>query len=239
MAQHIQEKHPELHGSISTAKQAAEVFKMKIIRKHSNCMSRQIHEAIRIRRSGETVLNNKEEYTRCLIPSLTVPQKPPSKPDPRPDKELGHISTDTNMKKKRPRTRSEARQNMTKTKKTRPDLGQPQHLRDPAGDQEPGVTQCPPPQNHLHPVTPPATHLWSRQNQAQRCNQQGKRRTMEPNSQGGVWDPPHGGWRTQQQAKQRRRPGATWDHRAKPLKRYAPQPNSNGGHLQVQVQGDH
>ena len=110
MAQHIRDKHPELQGTITSAKQAAEVFKMQIVRKHSNCMTRQIHEAIRIARAGETVLNNKDEYTRCTIPTLSVSKMPPKKPEANKSNDQTTTLTEYDNKKKRPRTRSEARQ---------------------------------------------------------------------------------------------------------------------------------
>ena len=45
------------------------MFTFKVIRKHTSCLSRQVHEAVRIIRSGGTVINNKEEYSRCSIPT--------------------------------------------------------------------------------------------------------------------------------------------------------------------------
>ena len=49
-------------------------FGMKVVRTHSSALSRQIHEAVRIRRKAETstILNSKSEYSRCRLPRLVV-----------------------------------------------------------------------------------------------------------------------------------------------------------------------
>ena len=63
---------------------------MKVLKKHQSSLSRQIYEAIRIRRAGGIAINNKEEYTRSTIPILEVPKRTPTaehkpKPDPTPE----------------------------------------------------------------------------------------------------------------------------------------------------------
>ena len=51
MPQHIIEKHPDMQGTLNTVEKASEVFKIKMMRKHSNYLTRQMHKAIRIIRS--------------------------------------------------------------------------------------------------------------------------------------------------------------------------------------------
>ena len=90
MLQHLREAHPELKGSLTTTQQVEEVFEMKVLKKHQSSLSRQIHGAIRIRRAGGAAINNKEEYSRCTIPTLEVPKRTPiaenkKKPDPTPE----------------------------------------------------------------------------------------------------------------------------------------------------------
>ena len=49
-------------------------FGMKVVKTHSSARSRQIHEAVRIRRKAKTstILNSKSEYSRCRLPRLVV-----------------------------------------------------------------------------------------------------------------------------------------------------------------------
>ena len=48
-------------------------FEMKVLRGHLSAFSRQIHEAVVIIRNREkNILNSKEEYNRCLLPTLAV-----------------------------------------------------------------------------------------------------------------------------------------------------------------------
>ena len=48
------------------------MFEIKILSSHRGALSRLVDEAIRIRREGDILLNNKEEYCRNLLPSLTT-----------------------------------------------------------------------------------------------------------------------------------------------------------------------
>ena len=107
---HICEEHPELEGTLTTAEQAAQVFSFKVERKHNNCLTRQVQEAVKIVRSGEAALNSKEEYSRSSIPTLTVSLQAPPKPEPTPPQgELEPLQQHATQRKKRPRTRTEAR----------------------------------------------------------------------------------------------------------------------------------
>ena len=47
-------------------------FGMKMIKTHSSALSRQVHEAVRIRRraSSSNILNSRAVYNRCVLPSL-------------------------------------------------------------------------------------------------------------------------------------------------------------------------
>ena len=64
MAKHAQLDHADLEGK--------PVFTMKVVRSHYSALSRQIHEAVRIRRNEENILNSKGQYNRCQLPRLTV-----------------------------------------------------------------------------------------------------------------------------------------------------------------------
>ena len=52
-------------------------FIMRVIGSHESALSRQVSEAVRIRRRGGEgqILNSKSEYTRCHIPRLQVEDK--------------------------------------------------------------------------------------------------------------------------------------------------------------------
>ena len=50
-------------------------FEMKILKNHFSAVSRQVHEAVVIRRgskAGINILNSKFEYSRCILPTLSV-----------------------------------------------------------------------------------------------------------------------------------------------------------------------
>ena len=50
-------------------------FEMKVLRGHFSAVSRQVHEAVAIRsnaKSGINILNSKYEYSRCVLPTLSV-----------------------------------------------------------------------------------------------------------------------------------------------------------------------
>ena len=50
-------------------------FRIKVIGKYQDAMTRQIAEAVRIDLRGENVLNSKSEYSRCRIPRLVIDQE--------------------------------------------------------------------------------------------------------------------------------------------------------------------
>ena len=47
-------------------------FEMKVVQHHRSVLSRQVGEAIRIRRRMGTTLNSKSEYNRCKIGRLSL-----------------------------------------------------------------------------------------------------------------------------------------------------------------------
>ena len=61
-----------------TTEQATEVFEFRVVRVHKTAMARQIHEALQIAKT-DGALNAKDEYTRCVIPSLSVSNQDRSK----------------------------------------------------------------------------------------------------------------------------------------------------------------
>ena len=76
MRQHILMEHPEVN--LRDPKEIMKTFQMSILQSTPSPLSRQILEALTIRKAtskGENILNNKEEYTRCFVPSLMI-EKP-------------------------------------------------------------------------------------------------------------------------------------------------------------------
>ena len=90
-------------GQLTTAEEVAKVFTFKVVKKHTSSINRII-------RSGDMIINSKEEYSRCSIPTLMTTKPQASKPEPVPTQaEQVHLSAQLTTKNKRPRTRSEAR----------------------------------------------------------------------------------------------------------------------------------
>ena len=58
-------------------KGAAPKFYMRVVKNFRSALSRQIYEAVRIRRRGGagSILNSKAEYDRCRIPRLIVEEQ--------------------------------------------------------------------------------------------------------------------------------------------------------------------
>ena len=85
MHEHIKGTHPDQAGA-RTLQQAAPLFEIKPIKRHPTALSRQLHEAIQIKRAGETgeALNNREEYSHCVIPTLTTNKWNPKPIHPSP-----------------------------------------------------------------------------------------------------------------------------------------------------------
>ena len=72
MRQHVSDKHPE----IDPEKPAHNWFEMETHRRFRSALERQLGEALCISRAGgagaENLLNRKEEYSRCIVPELTI-----------------------------------------------------------------------------------------------------------------------------------------------------------------------
>ena len=72
MRQHVNEKHPQ--EDPNTLPQS--LFKMKIHRRYTTAMERQLGEALNLARSGgagaEGVMNRKDEYSRCVVPEMVM-----------------------------------------------------------------------------------------------------------------------------------------------------------------------
>ena len=47
-------------------------FKTEVVMQHRGALERLVHEAITIRRGGESLLNLKEEYSRSTLPTLRI-----------------------------------------------------------------------------------------------------------------------------------------------------------------------
>ena len=71
MLTHLREAHQDLDPPTTYA-EVGKLFQTKVVRKHTTALSRMIHEAVTIREAKGVVLNSKEEYNRCLVPTLTT-----------------------------------------------------------------------------------------------------------------------------------------------------------------------
>ena len=101
---HLKTAHPEIN--VRDRIQLMNSFQMRILKEARSPLARQLGEALTIRRAGQkgdTVLNGKEEYTRCFIPMITVeggpikkPKSPQSQPLTRPTQppDLQHLHLD-------------------------------------------------------------------------------------------------------------------------------------------------
>ena len=73
--------HPDTSNSSNPStgdiSKVAEAFEIKVVRTHRKALCRQIHETLSIHKAGGKVLNNKEEYTRCVIPQIKHPDPSP------------------------------------------------------------------------------------------------------------------------------------------------------------------
>ena len=70
----LEKSHMEKHAVSCHSGEKRPTFGMKVVKTHSSALSRQIHEAVRIRRKAKTstILNSKSEYSRCQLPRLVV-----------------------------------------------------------------------------------------------------------------------------------------------------------------------
>ena len=66
---HIHKHHVAHHSGTGTPE-----FHLRPVAYHKTALSRQVAEAVRIRRRGGSVLNSKSEYNRCSIVRLSLPE---------------------------------------------------------------------------------------------------------------------------------------------------------------------
>ena len=65
MMKHLSEEHPECNPCDIR-------FGMSVVKKHTSSFSRMIMESILIYRAGANILNSKSEFSRCVVPRLSV-----------------------------------------------------------------------------------------------------------------------------------------------------------------------
>ena len=70
MRDHVELEHTELEGD------PGKIFSMKMIKSLPAPFTRQVTEAIKISHAKGTVLNRKEEYNHCILPSLRIDRPP-------------------------------------------------------------------------------------------------------------------------------------------------------------------
>ena len=63
-----EDSHMEKHAQTEHLGEEKPEFAMKVVKYHFNAFSRQIHEAVRIRRRAGVTLNSKGQYNRCQLP---------------------------------------------------------------------------------------------------------------------------------------------------------------------------
>ena len=93
MVHHLGEGEPEM------------VF--KVVKYHKTALSRQVGEAVRLRRRGEYVLNSKGEYNRCQIQRLTLNEGPEEQLDEGNnivENEQGRVGEESLLRKSRGNT---------------------------------------------------------------------------------------------------------------------------------------
>ena len=72
MHQHLWEKHQDVWEDLNLEDEGWRQYKIEVIKTHQSSFTRQIHEAVAMMIEPGTILNDKSEYNRCLIPSLEV-----------------------------------------------------------------------------------------------------------------------------------------------------------------------
>ena len=114
--EHILLKHPEKIGDIGDTKVVAQLFEIKILKRHKTSLSRQLSETVMIKTASGTILNDKTEYNRCQIPILNVTKQQQPKiaqaEEERQETERQKIrekqlKVETEMRKKKDRDRTQ------------------------------------------------------------------------------------------------------------------------------------
>ena len=76
METHLAEKHPNISLADTKNREAETNFTFKIHQRYKSALDRQLGEAICIARHGgrgsESVMNRKNEFSRCLIPEIEL-----------------------------------------------------------------------------------------------------------------------------------------------------------------------
>ena len=80
-AKRAEDSHMHKHAMSEHAEEEKPTFQFNIVKTFQSALTRQISEAVRIRRRGEGILNSKGVYNRCALPRLVVEQ-PPATPAP-------------------------------------------------------------------------------------------------------------------------------------------------------------
>ena len=102
------DSHMHKHAVTEHGDEEKPKFQFNIIRTFQSALTRQISEAVRIRRRGEGVLNSKGVYNRCALPRLVIEQPQPtpasqqeSSPDIQEHPASGWETTTSKWRKKR------------------------------------------------------------------------------------------------------------------------------------------
>ena len=76
METHLTERHPNINLADPKNREAETNFQFKIQQRYKSATDRQLTEAIYIARNGgmgsESIMNRKDEFSRCLIPELEM-----------------------------------------------------------------------------------------------------------------------------------------------------------------------
>ena len=85
--EHLMSCHPEADTQYTS------LFRMRKVKCHRSSLTRMLHKSILVRKGEGVLLNEKEEYSRTLTPSLRVENtRGPPKDIPTPSPELHKVS---------------------------------------------------------------------------------------------------------------------------------------------------
>ena len=72
IAVHLKTAHPQEWKELGMERDGWLHFSVKIVKTHQTAFRRQLHEAVSINMETGVLLNNLEEYSRCLVPTLEI-----------------------------------------------------------------------------------------------------------------------------------------------------------------------
>ena len=72
MKEHYEESHGDETEKMDDIDDMMKVYEVKILERYHSSLQRQIGEAVHIRRTSGTLLNDKDEFNRCELPKLSV-----------------------------------------------------------------------------------------------------------------------------------------------------------------------